>query len=143
VSFVVDASVAVKWFLPEADSELARQLLVQPDVLIAPDILPIEIGNVFWKARRLGKVDEPQAEIALAALRGIIALHSAEAMAEGALRLSFALDHPIHDCLYLLLAEQQDAQLITADQRLVRRLRGTKFSHRVRWLSDTTSDAGV
>lgn len=143
MSFVVDASVAVKWFLPEADSGLARHLLAQPDMLIAPDILPIEIGNVFWKARRLGKMDDTQAEIALAALRGIIALHSAEAMAEGALRLSFALDHPIYDCLYLLLAEQQDAQLITADQRLVRRLDGTNFSHRVRWLSDTTSDAGA
>ena len=143
MSFVVDASVAVKWFLPEADSGLARYLLAQPDMLIAPDILPIEIGNVFWTARRLGKMDDTQAEIALAALRGIIALHSAEAMAEGALRLSFALDHPIYDCLYLLLAEQQDAQLITADQRLVRRLDGTNFSHRVRWLSDTTSDAGA
>ncbi|MGE5148411.1 MAG: type II toxin-antitoxin system VapC family toxin [Candidatus Eiseniibacteriota bacterium] len=142
MSVVVDASVAVKWFLPEADSGAARDLLLQPDALIAPDILPIEIGNVFWKAHRLGKIDETQAEVALAAIRGALVLHPAAAMVEGALRLSFTLDHPIYDCLYLLLAEQQDAQLITADQRLARRLRDTKFSHRVRWLSDRASDAG-
>lgn len=143
MTFVVDASVAVKWFLPETDSAPARELLVEADLLIAPDILPIEIGNVFWKARRLGKMEAVQAEIALATLRGVIVLHSAEAMAEGALRLSFALDHPIYDCLYLLLAEQQDAQLITADQRLVRRLHDTKFSHRLRWLSDIASHPGA
>jgi predicted nucleic acid-binding protein len=143
VSFVVDASVAVKWFLPEADSAAARRLLEKPDLLMAPDILPIEIGNVFWKARRVGKMDDGQAEAALEMLRGAIVLYASEPMAEGALRLSFALDHPIYDCLYLLLAEQQDAQLITADRRLVRRLHNTKFSHRVRWLSDTASDAGT
>ncbi len=32
------------------------------------------------------------------------------------------LDHPAYDCLYIALAEQQNATLITAEQRLLRKL---------------------
>ena len=36
---VVDASVVVKWFVPEIHSDAARRLLVLPHEYIAPDLL--------------------------------------------------------------------------------------------------------
>jgi predicted nucleic acid-binding protein len=41
---VVDASVAAKWFLPEADSEAAGRLLTGRRKLLAPDLIRIEVA---------------------------------------------------------------------------------------------------
>ena len=46
MKWVVDASVAAKWLVPEADSPLAEALL--DDDLLAPDLLFAEVGNILW-----------------------------------------------------------------------------------------------
>jgi predicted nucleic acid-binding protein len=46
------------------------------------------------------------------------------------------LDHPVYDCFYLALAEARDALLVTADRRLLRKLRGTPWVERVVNLAD-------
>jgi len=45
---------------------------------------------------------------------------STRALLQTALRWWERLDHPAYDCLYLALAEQRQATLITADQRLLK-----------------------
>jgi predicted nucleic acid-binding protein len=52
------------------------------------------------------------------------------ALARRALEMAASLDHPIYDCFYLALAEQLDAMLVTADDRLLCRLQGTAWGHR-------------
>ena len=37
--FVVDASVAIKWFVPEIHAEAARRLLREGITLLAPDLI--------------------------------------------------------------------------------------------------------
>jgi predicted nucleic acid-binding protein len=44
--YVVDASVAVKWFVPEIHSAEALRLLSSDCELLAPDLLPSELGNI-------------------------------------------------------------------------------------------------
>ncbi len=39
-------------------------------------------------------------------------------------KLSFDLDHPIYDCIYLALARQRRLPLITADKRFISKLDG-------------------
>ena len=55
--YVVDASVVLKWFLPEPDSAAADFLLEQflnDEVeLIAPDLILLETANALWKRVRL------------------------------------------------------------------------------------------
>ena len=50
---VVDASVAIKWFLPEPLSEEARQILDEYQAgrlsVLAPDLIYAEVGNIVWK----------------------------------------------------------------------------------------------
>ena len=53
---LVDASVALKWFVPEADSETAVALLTD-NQLSAPDLILVEVGNALWKAFRRGALD--------------------------------------------------------------------------------------
>jgi predicted nucleic acid-binding protein len=46
---VVDASVAIKWFIQEPDRTAAR-LLLEPDKrLLAPELLVAEVANAIWK----------------------------------------------------------------------------------------------
>ncbi|HUY12806.1 MAG TPA: type II toxin-antitoxin system VapC family toxin [Terriglobia bacterium] len=50
---VLDASVAVKWLLPEADSEKAQDVLLDWNAgrleLVVPGLLLAEVANVLWK----------------------------------------------------------------------------------------------
>ena len=45
--FVIDASVVVKWFVPENHSGAARRLLALPLEYIAPDLLFAETANTI------------------------------------------------------------------------------------------------
>jgi predicted nucleic acid-binding protein len=49
VNVVVDASVTIKWFVPEPLSDEADRLLGGGDALFAPDLLLLEFGNTLWK----------------------------------------------------------------------------------------------
>ena len=44
-----DASVATKWLVTENLSSEAVAILGSDAELVAPDLLPIEVGNVLWK----------------------------------------------------------------------------------------------
>jgi len=63
--FVVDASVAVKWFSLEAESRAARVLLKRGELgeirLFAPDLLLYEAGNALGKGKGLGAQDITEA----------------------------------------------------------------------------------
>jgi predicted nucleic acid-binding protein len=51
-----------------------------------------------------------------------------------ALAVALELRHPAYDCFYVALAEQRGCQLVTADDRLIRRCAGTSFEQLVRAL---------
>jgi len=47
-----------------------------------------------------------------------------------------ALDHPVYDCLYLALSEEQQTRLVTADTRLLEKLRNTPWEANALYLPD-------
>jgi len=47
---------------------------------------------------------------------------------ESATRLAIELDHPAYDCLYLALAVENGCRFVTADERLVKKIRRDKKS---------------
>jgi len=108
---VVDASVAVKWFLPEAGANPAVAMLRAGHRLIAPDLLWIEVASVLWKVAR----------------RGALTADEAERMAS---------DGTVYDSLYVALAAREDAVMVTADERLVNALANTSWADAVQRLTD-------
>jgi predicted nucleic acid-binding protein len=115
---VVDASVAVKWVLAESDSELAQQIVHSP--LLAPDLLLIECGNAIWRHVQLGEVDLAELPGAWAVLRAMpVEIIRSDELVERALDLAVALKHPIYDCLYLALALDRGARVVSADRRFL------------------------
>jgi predicted nucleic acid-binding protein len=138
VTLVVDASVALKWFL--ADEPLAREafaLVRDEAVLIAPDILIAEVCNAAWRLARLGRIEQAElTEIAAIVPRFFAELVGAAVLAPRATIIARQLDHPVYDCLYVTLAEARQLRLITADGRLLGKLRDTPWAANAVSLAD-------
>lgn len=132
---IVDPSVVVKWFSIEPLHDEARVLLTGSAPLLAPDILPVEVANALWMKVERGELDEPEAVRAIAAVtgRGEPQLRPTPPLVRKAFEIARRLDHPVYDCVYLVLAEELDLPLITADQRFVTAAR-TAFGERVQLL---------
>lgn len=128
--FVVDASVAAKWYLPatgEALSEEASRLLSGYTTgqirFIVPDLFWAELGNILWKAVRLKRCTKPYGEAALKSLQEqAFPTVSSLTLLETAFAIATAFDRSIYDALYVALAVQSKADLLTADERLANAL---------------------
>lgn len=119
---VIDASVAVKWVVPEHASERAELLLDHG--LVAPDPLFAECANILWNKVRRGELTKEEAEIAAQTLeQADLTLVSTRAYLALATSIAVELDHPAYDAVYLAVAEASKLRLVTADDRLTRRVR--------------------
>jgi predicted nucleic acid-binding protein len=138
-AFVLDASVAVKWFLsskfePHSDEALAlyEKYLRSEIRFIVPDIFWAEVANAFWRAIRLGRLQKSSAQKALAALAKCeFPTVGVADLLDGAFQIAITFDRSVYDALYVALAVQSGADLITADERLANAL-AAQFP--VRWL---------
>jgi predicted nucleic acid-binding protein len=120
MTFVVDASVALKWVVPEAGSAAAVALRAADSHLIAPTLVSAEIGNALWKKTMRKEIDRREAVSALRlALSHFAEFIPFDDFRETALELAIELRHPIYDCFYLALAERERCPLITADGSLL------------------------
>lgn len=121
--FVLDASVAVKMLLREYGSSVA--IALRDDFrkgthqLIAPDILPAEVGHALTRAERKNVIRRGEAEqLALDFLTDCPALFSYGDDYDRAMQLSSAVRVGFYDCLYIALGEREDCPVVTADERL-------------------------
>jgi predicted nucleic acid-binding protein len=128
----VDASVAVKWILPEDGHDRAVRLQEKYQNeeidLVAPYLVVAEVANVLWKRERRGDLNAAAASRCfLQFLRDSPILLDSPVVSTAALRLALAHGRPFYDCLYLALALDQRCDLITADERFFHAL-GPAFS---------------
>ena len=132
MTLIVDASVALKWYLnDEPNGAEARALLNAGETLIAPDIVIAEVCNAAWRGVRANRIRDTQAqEIARSVPNLFDVLVSGSDLAERGMTIAIQLDHAAYDCFYLALAEARDAPLVTADRRLLRKLRRSAWAER-------------
>lgn len=118
---VVDASVIVKWYFRERDSDLALDLLASGDLdLAAPDIAILETSHALLRREREKLFATPLADAALADLRAVLpAPFPSLPLVNRAVEIARALSHPLADCVYLALAEHLSCRMITADEAFV------------------------
>jgi predicted nucleic acid-binding protein len=121
-TFVIDASIAVKWVVEE-DGTTEALLLRRRAKLIAPELLAVECANILWKKVQRGELSRDEAFLAARLLQAAnVEFLSARSMLEAATRLAVELDHPAYDCLYLALALEHHGRFVTADERFVRKI---------------------
>jgi len=137
LTLVVDASVAVRWYVESPGTPAAIAILDSDEPLVAPDLMVAEVANVAWKLVRAGQISHIHGARIVAALPSAFSnLKSAASLATRALEISSHLDHPVYDSIYIALAEFHHAQLITADDRLLRAVENTEWEPLVLRLAD-------
>jgi len=119
---VLDASVAVKLVSEESGSDAALERVSAAGRIIAPDWMLLEVTHALWKKAHQSRADEAVAESGVKALEQIVdTFFPADDLLSAALSLSFRLQHPVYDCLYLALAKaEEDAIVLTADEKFAR-----------------------
>jgi len=136
VTIVVDASVAVRWHFDLSNTVDWRAIIAPGESLIAPDLVISESVNAIWRLTRAGQIDETLATAIVASLPNEFEqLIPTTFLASAAFAIARELDHPASDCHYLALLDQTTATLATADLRLLRRLRSTRWQRRLHPIS--------
>jgi predicted nucleic acid-binding protein len=129
-SLSVDASVAVRWFVPALAWPQATRLLEGTPVLVAPELILAEAANAFWKAVRAEVMTPDEMRGALRQLPNFFSrLVPAHELLHEAADIAITVGHPVYDCFYLALADREGVPLVTADKRLASvagNLRGVK-----------------
>lgn len=120
---VLDASVAIKWYVREDGSDDAQKLLDSDVLFLARDLLFVEVSAALLRQHReygqLSGADVRQAIEDI--LRLGIETVSSSVLLVRAVELSLALGHPVRDCFYIALAERQRIVFVTADKQLIRK----------------------
>lgn len=124
MKYVLDASVAVSWVLPEPNSPRAVRLRNEFSTglheLLAPDIFPGEVANALTRAERKKIIPPPQStKRFIQAMRFAPALHPYIPLLSKALSISSSMRVAVYDCLYVALADQVGCELVTSDDKLV------------------------
>lgn len=128
---VLDASVVLKWALPEADTPKAVRLRNEArrglHELLAPDIFPVEIAHGLVKAGRRGAIHPSLGSRRMSSvMRDAPFLTSYIPLLSRAFEIASSARIGVYECLYVTLAEREGCELVTADVRLLNAL-GGKF----------------
>lgn len=120
---VVDASVALKWFVEESGSDQAHELLdahlSETTMLAAPSHLLGEVGNGLRKLVVRQQIRSADAVAALADLVDLkIDLLDSTAVWPRTLEAALQWQVTTYDAIYVLTALDRDIELVTADVRL-------------------------
>ena len=138
---VVDAGVAVKWYVPEEGSDAAAGLLDSAHHLLAPELLLAEFGNVLWKKVQRGVLAPREAEeIVDAFLEACpVTFYASHPLLPSAFKLATNVQCTVYDSFYLAVAVAENCRLVTADDRLVAKLRQAGYEQSVRALAGAGS----
>jgi predicted nucleic acid-binding protein len=137
MNYVVDASVAVKWYVSEVFSSEAERLLAPAHELHAPDLIVPEFGNIVWKKIRLGELTAPQGRKIINAFLDLPLLKHPNSQLllpafEGALQSA----QTVYDWTYLALAVALNLELVTADEKFYHALAHGSLARHLCWVTD-------
>ena len=124
-NIIIDASVIVKWYIDENDSDKAEiikeQFINEKINIIIPTLLNFEVLNAL-KYSKLFDLDELNSVGESIENYGFNIIMIRDEIREK--MIEFAINHniSIYDASYIALAEKFNTQLITADEKIVKKL---------------------
>ena len=140
MNIVVDASVAIKWFLAEENTADAEMLLGPEFELNAPEIAISEFGDIVLMKLRHGDVQLGEAKALLEGVfRVRILFHSNKPLLGPAVERAVELGQAVNDCTYLSLAVNLDCPLVTANRKFFMTLQNTRFRSQIIWVENTVA----
>ena len=134
---VVDASVAVKWFIPELHAGDSLRFLEKECTLLAPDLILSEFGNILWKKLQRGEIKAIEARGIIADFKEVpIVIYPSAPLMEDAWSIAEKYLRNFYDSLYLSLARIQGCPLVTADRKLYDALKNGPLRKNILWVEN-------
>jgi predicted nucleic acid-binding protein len=120
--FVVDASVAASWLLPDEGHPTATAAYsrLRTDRALVPSLWWFEIRNIFVMSERRGRLDSEKTRKALSLLESLPIQQDIEPDEAVVLRLARQHRLTVYDAAYLELAQRENVALATLDAELAR-----------------------
>lgn len=116
---VLDASAVVRIIEGSPEALELEEALLAADLVIAPELMLTEVANALWRLQRAGQLEVDRLQDLLSRAAALVDhIEPDRTLQREALALAIHLDHPLYDCLYLVLARREVATLLTADQKL-------------------------
>jgi predicted nucleic acid-binding protein len=136
--YVVDASVAAKWYFEEEHSAEAARLLTDDDVeLLAPDFIRLEVAAVAWKRVIRNEITPAKAEeIAGELARAPIDLAPSVDLVAATLHTALPVRRSVYDSVYLTYAVQAGALLLTGDRKFYDAIKAGELAPHIAWIGD-------
>jgi len=140
VNLVIDASVVIKAYVPEILSDKAEEVMSRVAdgelVLLAPDLLYPETGNILWKKCRLHELTIAEVDEIVDAISALpIKIEASRPVMPLAVTIAMQSGITVYDAMYVAVARIYETRMITADKKLVDALLKTEFSGYVQWLA--------
>lgn len=135
--YVLDASVTAKWFTrhdeADRDKAVALRALHQSgrSILVVPEFSLLEIMNAVRFSARADESDASRALSLLEKLRLQIVPLDWKLLTK-ATAISWAYQVPLYDAAYVAIAEREGFPLLTADEAMVRKMKGHSIVIRLR-----------
>jgi predicted nucleic acid-binding protein len=128
MKYVIDATIGFMWEVAEPFSGKAQ--LLRADFqngihdLLGPDLFPNETANALMVAERRGRILPGQATLFFTDLLTTLpAIHpSLPDLCTRALEIASNSIASVYDCIHVALAERDGCDLVTADDKLVKKL---------------------
>jgi predicted nucleic acid-binding protein len=137
--FVVDASVAIKWFVPEIHADAARRLLREGVTLLAPDLIWAEVANALWRKWRDRELSAETVEGILNDFRRYpLRIYAGESLYDVAWPVARGSGRTFYDSLYLALAMSNGCLMVTADLRFYNAIKDTTWSRYCLWVENVS-----
>lgn len=127
-SLVIDASVVLKWYIPDEEIECAdrikRDFLDKRILLSAPSIIHYEINNVVLNAVRSKRLSVNRATLALKDFYfSDIKFHSSSLLLLSTFKLAEEFNISSYDASYVALSQSARIPFYTADAKLIGKLK--------------------
>ena len=128
MKYVIDSSIAARWCLTNPDFAKAHNLRIDFHMgiseLLAPDIFPPDCAELFVKAERKGDIPPGDAAIGVDDLLLVgVPLRPSFPLLKRAAAISLTTRLTVFASLYVACAERENCELLTADQKLIRKIR--------------------
>ncbi len=127
-ALVIDASVALKWFVEEIHTEKALEVLdheTEKALPIVPSLFFYEIANVLRYKPEFGIKDIKETMSALTGFGFMIEPLEGE-LANLTVELAFQYGITIYDASYVSISNKRKCDVVTADEKLYEKLTGEK-----------------
>ncbi|WP_202320399.1 type II toxin-antitoxin system VapC family toxin [Archaeoglobus neptunius] len=132
---VLDSSVVVALFFREDASERAEEVVMRFPERYTVSQIYSEVANAAWKRVRIYGEDAALVrralEKAIDFVDGVCEVVDAKKVLSAAFDLAISCGVTVYDALFLALAVELEAKLITLDRELCKTLKGTKYEKRV------------